>query len=578
MDFDRGQVVISFVAESEEGLQVMEQSLIALEADSSDSELLDTIFRVAHTIKGNASALDFPELAGFAHRVEDLLDLLRNRELPINSQIISWILKAVDALRLLVPAAANGNDQLSPSHLKLIDNLRTITETQPVQTTAASGVNAAESQSAVPERPRRVAAKTKGSSLPAHSPTNLGAETDDKRLAAAAAVTLPKGTHTLRVDVAKLNQLLDLTGEMAVNQRVLREKLESAARVSDDSTSELLHEGERLLMELQELVLGVRMVSVGPVLRHLSRTVRDAASRCEKEADLGVLGEDVELDMALVDGIRDPLMHLVRNAVDHGLESPAERQAAGKFWRGRVRVSAAHEAGGLVIQVEDDGAGLNREAILLKAKSNKMITGEEQLTDEQVHELIFSPGFSTSSSVTEISGRGVGLDVVRKNVESLRGTVSIESRRGQGTTVTMRLPLTVSIIEGFSVGVGAETYLIPLDQVTECIDLPVGEYKGDEDRGVITLRGEPLPFFRIGKHFNIGDAPAERQSVVVVRHESRLVGLAVDALYGQIQTVIKPMSKIFQNIQGISGSTVLGNGRVALILDVPSVLRAFAAQ
>jgi two-component system, chemotaxis family, sensor kinase CheA len=313
------------------------------------------------------------------------------------------------------------------------------------------------------------------------------------------------------------------------------------------------------------------MVPIGPTFRQHTRTVRDLATSSGKQARLEIEGEDVEVDTTVVNLIRDPLTHMLRNAVDHGLETPEKRQAAGKEPCGLIRLKAFHDTGNIVIQISDDGAGLNRARILEKARSRGLATKAE-LSDSELFRLIFEPGFTTAEKVTDVSGRGVGMDVVRRNIEALRGTVSVESKEGAGTTLTIRLPLTLAIIEGFLVGVGLETYVLPLDVVVECVDLPESERSITASEGMINLRGKSLPYVRLRHMFGGEIENSVREQIVVVQHHDLRAGFVVDALYGENQIVIKPLGKLFQGLPGVSGSTILGNGRVALILDVPAIV------
>jgi two-component system chemotaxis sensor kinase CheA len=320
-----------------------------------------------------------------------------------------------------------------------------------------------------------------------------------------------------------------------------------------------------------------RMVPLGPVFRRHVRTVRDVAAAHGKEARLETFGEDVEVDTSVVEHISDPLTHMIRNAIDHGIEPPDVRRRRGKDPCGSVVLRAFRDAGSIVIQVVDDGAGLDRRRIIARARSLGAVADAEALSDQQLHRLVLEPGFSTAEAVTDLSGRGVGLDVVRRNVERLRGAVEIESREGQGTTITLRLPLTLAIITGFAVGVGEETFLMPLDAVLECLELPKEECPHADGRGVLSLRGEALPYLRLGAAFGM-DGAAGQEHVVVVQHDGGKAGLVVHGLFGESQTVIKPLGRLFRDVPGIAGSAILGSGRVALILDVPALVRQAAAR
>jgi two-component system chemotaxis sensor kinase CheA len=371
-----------------------------------------------------------------------------------------------------------------------------------------------------------------------------------------------------------LDRMLNLTVEYAIGQGRLRRMLEEK-QVSNVGGGELLqtqHELEALFLDLQELVMKIRMVPVGPTFHRFARSVRDTARKSGKLARMLIMGEDVEVDNTILEHIHDPLMHMIRNSVDHGLESPEVRRAAGKDPSGKIVLKAFHDSGSIVVEISDDGAGLDHERILLQARKQGMITEGLRLSESEIHNLIFQPGFSTADTLSELSGRGVGLDVVRRNVNALSGVIHVASKKGEGTTFTIRLPLTLAIIDGFAVKVDAETYVIPLGSVQECLELPFEKHRSEEG-GVINLRGEALPYVRLRDLFGSrGSAPA-REKIIVVEYQGGRAGLAADELLGEQQAVIKPLGRLFQRISGVSGSTILGNGRVALILDVPALCR-----
>jgi len=540
---DRKALLQTFLAEAEERLIEMEETIVELESRPDDEELVQKLFRGAHTIKGNASCFGFSRVSEFAHALEDLLQRLRSRTLAINSGLVTLLLCGVDALKQMVPDAVAGVEEPQPAHLALQRQLADAT--------------------------------LKASSD--ESPAGAGAETDARkrpfgRREGDAREWLDRA-KTLRVDIGKLDRMLNLTGEIAIAQGRLRQMLEKSSGHPGEAILEAHREADRLFMELQELILKVRMVPVGPLFRQYIRTVRDVAQAHGKLARLVIEGEEVEVDTTIVEYLKDPITHMIRNALDHGIEPPDRRKQAGKDAAGRVILRAFHEAGNIVIQVEDDGAGLNRRKILEKARSKGMLADGQHLSSDDVYRLIFEPGFSTAETVTDLSGRGVGMDVVRRHVDGLRGAVAIESRSGVGSTVTIRLPLTLAIIDGFVVGVGEETYVIPLDVVLECVELPMSERRRTEGRGMINLRGAALPYLRLRDLFSATGEPSPREKVVVVKHHGCQAGLVVDDLFGERQAVIKPLNKLFHGVPGISGATILGDGRVALILDVPSVLR-----
>ncbi|GAB7050933.1 chemotaxis protein CheA [Catenuloplanes indicus] len=362
-------------------------------------------------------------------------------------------------------------------------------------------------------------------------------------------------TQTIRIDAGRLDRLIDLVGELVIAQ---------ASTTMLAAGAEAQGEVTRLIDEVRHSALSLRMVPIGMTLRRFERVVRDVCVDLGKQVQLTITGGDAEMDKALVERISDPLLHLVRNSLDHGIEPPAERVRCGKPADGSLRLHAYHDAGNIVIEVADDGRGLDRDRILAKAVDRGLVPATATLTDAEVYDLIFEPGFSTAETVSNLSGRGVGMDVVRRNVAALRGSIEVESVRGHGATIRIRLPLTLAIIDGFLVGVGPSSFIVPLDRVTECVELP----PGPQGRDCMNLRGEVLPFIRLRQIFGIPGTPARRQNVVVVEQSGQRTGLVVDALMGEFQTVIKPLGPLFANLKGVSGSTILGNGDVALILDV----------
>jgi two-component system chemotaxis sensor kinase CheA len=381
------------------------------------------------------------------------------------------------------------------------------------------------------------------------------------------------GARTLRVSLETLDRILDLTGEIAVDRGRLRDALERGdhdGRVA----AEMHRESDRLHADLQELVMKARMEPLAASFRRFARTVRDLAAALGKSARLVLEGEDVEVDAKVIEHVRDPLTHLVRNALAHGIERPDERRARGKDPCGVVRLRAMREAGGIVIEVVDDGAGLSSQRIAERARAMGLALDPASLPLPELQRLIFEPGFSTASAVTEVSGRGVGLDVVQRNVDALRGTVGVASREGEGTTFTIRLPLSLAIVPGFAVCAGGETFILPLDGVFECLALPPGELRGPDGSGVLCLRGEPLACRRLSRQFALGDDTAlEREYVVVVGQGGRRLGLVVDELIGETQAVLKPLGRLFRNLPGLAGSAILGSGRVALMVDLPGLFR-----
>ena len=538
---DRAELLQIFSAESEENLREMEVAFVQLESTPQDEETLQAIFRAAHTIKGNAAGLGFPALAKFAHGVEDVLDGLRTGATVLTTPLATILLQSVDALRQLVTGAVKGNDELHADHLELLEDL---------MIEAGGGAEGSDRREA--KRDRR---------------TGSGRRRSDH--------SHGSRSQTLRVEIEKLDRMLNLTGEIAVARERLSGLLDEQERGRHhfEEVLEAHRAADRLFMDLQEEVMKIRMVPLGPTFRQFVRTVRDVATAQGKLAYVELSGEDVDVDMNVIEHLRDPLTHIVRNAVDHGIETPDKREAIGKDPRGRLSLQAWHEGGSIVIKVQDDGAGLERGRVIERARAMGYNADFDKLGDSELFRLILEPGFSTASEVTEYSGRGVGMDVVRRNVEALRGVISIESRAGAGTTITIRLPLTLAIIRGFAVGVDEETYIMPLDAVIECIELPRDGSEEFAGRGVINLRGQALPYVRLRDCFRLGGQPNERENVLVLRYHDQRVGLVVDRLFGENQTVIKPLSRTLGDLPGVSGSAILGNGRVALILEVEGLLR-----
>jgi len=368
----------------------------------------------------------------------------------------------------------------------------------------------------------------------------------------------------VRVDAAKLDSLITRIGELiiaAAGTNLL------ARRTGDSELEESTSTLSGLVEQVREGALQLRMVKIGGTFNRFQRTVHDVSRELGKDIDLVVRGEDTELDKTVVERIADPLTHLVRNAIDHGIEPADVRLACGKPAKGTVTLNAYHDSGSIVIEVSDDGGGLKRDKILAKATERGLVEDGRTLTDSEVFNFIFEAGFSTAEKVTNLSGRGVGMDVVKRNITALRGTVGINSEEGRGTTVTVRLPLTLAIINGFQVTVGKSSFVLPLESIEECV-----EYAAEDGHDFANLRGAVLPFVRLRDMFGTREPASRRQSIVVVKYAGERAGLVVDALVGEFQTVIKPLGKLFRNVKCVSGSSILGNGEVALILDVPLLI------
>ncbi|WP_224242701.1 chemotaxis protein CheA [Hyalangium gracile] len=533
MKTDLDTVRAAFRAEATELLAGLERDLLSLERSAAPG-VIESIQRSIHTLKGNSLLMGFPAASDVAHTLEDLLARIASRSLPVTQQVMTLLLQAVDGLRGLI-SHTPGEGREVPDVSELQRRLR-----------EAASAGCSSEASPAPE------------SAAAEQPVEATSHAAPER--------------TLRVGLDKLDRMLDLTGEIAIARGRLTTLLEQADRHSPQELLEAHREADRLYLDLQELVLKARMVPIGRAFQPFPRTLRDLCEATGKLVRLELSGEEVEVDTTIVELIRDPLTHLVRNAVDHGIEPPSVRKQRGKDFKGTLKLRAFADSGSIVVEVEDDGAGLDRERIRERARAMGLLGPNEEREDAELFQFIFIPGFSTAERVTELSGRGIGMDVVKSRVESLRGALSIETREGAGTTFTMRLPLMLSIIEGFSVGVGGETYVLPLASVLECVELPEEEQRPGRT-GVLNLRGQPLPYLRLREHFAVEGPPPARESVVVIRHGRGQAGLAVDTLLGQGQTVVKPLGSLFQRVSGVSGSAILGTGRVALILDVAALLQ-----
>jgi two-component system chemotaxis sensor kinase CheA len=378
----------------------------------------------------------------------------------------------------------------------------------------------------------------------------------------------PADFQFLKVEAKKLDSLINLIGELVTSGAEMDALV---SQLEDDKISESFSILSSLLEQIRDGALGLRMVQIGESFSRLRRIVRDVSKELDKDINLIIEGADTELDKTMVEKLSDPLMHIVRNAMDHGIEPKELRLYKGKPAQGQLKLSARHEAGSVVIEISDDGAGLNQEKIRQKAIEKGIISADRDMSEQDIFKLIFEPGFSTAAAVTNLSGRGVGMDVVRRNIEELRGQIQISSTIDAGTTLTIRLPLTLAIIEGFLVSVADSKMVLPLNMVQECIEfVPSFETQG---RNYLDLRGEVLPFIRLRDLFKLPHSSGGRENIIVVQYGSDRAGLVVDNLHGELQAVIKPLNSMFKSLRGIGGSTILGSGDIGLILDIPQLVQ-----
>ncbi len=711
-----------FVTESREQLAAMEEALLQLEANPEDSDLINAVFRPAHTIKGGAGVIECNFIVAFTHVAENALDKLRNGDIKVSSDLVAVLLGCCDHIGNLLsvleagaaepdedlraegdsllsrlqrdwldakeeaPAASvqpnrppvekvddvqasggglvetdfwhislrfgagvlrNGMDPISflryLSTLGQIVHIETIPDAMPsaeemdpeacylgFEIKFKSDADKAAIEAvfdfvrdectlhilppnskladyiallqALPENTMRlgeilvkIGALTQAElddglkqqhAVPpeeggeeASPPPPLGEILIEQKVVqpelVEAAVIKQKQVsekkaaeaRLIRIQADKLDRLIDLVGELVI-AGASTNLLASRAGLSDlNEATSLLN---RLVEQIRDSALQLRMVQIGETFNRFQRVVRDVSKELGKDIELTIAGGETELDKSVVEKIGDPLMHLVRNAMDHGIESAEVRQAKGKSPRGRLSLNAYHDSGSIVIDVADDGGGLNRDKILKKAVEKGLVQAGVHLSDQEIANLIFEPGFSTVDKVSNLSGRGVGMDVVKRNIQGLRGRVEVHSEEGHGTRFSIRLPLTLAIIDGFLVGADRASYVIPLDMVVECLELQA-HATSSGDRNYLNLRGEVLPFIRLRDLFEIPGEPPKRENVVVVKAAGQKAGIVVDTLLGEFQTVIKPLGQLFRHLRGIGGSTILGSGDVALILDVQAL-------
>lgn len=706
MSLDENEQI--FITESQELLDDMEEALLALEREPNDADLINRVFRAAHTIKGSAGLFGFEQIISFTHVTENVLDDVRNCLIPITDELISLLMRSKDHVLLLVEGLSSGETADAEEEKAVLELLTAFraggasasmpaVETAEVETVEelTSDQDAVKSETwhislrlgrdtyrqgfdpdvlfqQLRELGNIEQARLVNQNIPAlheldPEDCHLGWEIklnttankneiadifefidcesihilppksliqdyqelmntlpDDEM--ALGQVLVDIGTLTVEELQQALNQQKEtggLTGEILVGKgdvqqevvdkalerqqkirinnerehslvRVDSEKLDKlvtlvgelvigGAKVSqlaserdDDELTESMEEMTLTLEEMRETALGLRMVPIANTFNRFQRVIRDTSKELDKKIRLEVFGGETELDKTVIDKIGDPLMHLIRNSMDHGIESPAERLKSGKAEEGVIMLKAYHETGTIVIEVSDDGAGLNSEKLLSIAKERGVLQDEQSLHENEIYNLIFEPGFSTAKSVSNISGRGVGMDVVRRNIESLRGSVVVNSVLGKGVTMTIRLPLTLAIIDGFHIRVADESFIIPLDMVEECVTLNAEQIAELEVHGYINLRDNVLPLIKMGEYLGINAAKnqSSRLNLVVVKFSQQKIGLLVDELQGEAQAVIKPLGRTFQGVTGFAGFTILGSGQLALILDVPSLIKS----
>lgn len=715
LDEEMQAALQTFITESLELLEGMEDDLINLENQDDPNSTIAAIFRAAHTIKGSSGLFGLDHIVEFTHVVENVLDRLREGEIPVSGELVAILLNCRDHMVLLINALVENrheqddiqaqqgelllkqlrpymaNDESHSSLTVMTEPKASIEKAENASKSAQSGnwhlslrfhrdslrngmdplafiryltsmgeivsittlvddIPQAETMDpeacylgfeldlkteatkeaiesvfdfvredsvihilppnscidtyielirSLPEDERRLGEILIESGVLTRQELDAGLQ---QQLNSGADKTQPIGAilvesqavpqtvvdaaldkqkqvkeakarenQSIRVDADKLDKLIDLVGELVISCAAANLRAE---QIKDSALLEANAQIVGLVEEVRDSALKLRMVPIGTTFNRFQRVVRDVSAELGKDIALVISGGDTEVDKSVIEQIGDPLMHLVRNSMDHGIENAQIRSERGKPARGKLTLNAYHESGSIVIEVSDDGGGLNRDKILAKALEKGLIQPGVSLSDKEVFALIFEPGFSTADKVSNLSGRGVGMDVVKQNITALRGTIEIESTQGQGTTTRIHLPLTLAIIDGFLVAVGNSFFVIPQDRIVECVELPATSLYSD----YMDLRGEVLPFIRLGKFFNIKREPVRRENVVVVTSGGNKIGLVVDRLSGEFQTVIKPLGKLFEHVQGIGGSTILGSGEVALIVDVPVLVQYYSQR
>jgi two-component system chemotaxis sensor kinase CheA len=571
------ELVSDFIMESREHLSSIESQMLALEQNPSDTDVIHAVFRSFHTIKGLAGFLEFAAIQKVAHEVETLLDLARNGKLTITTGVVDVVLESADYLKQAidaVEAALSGEPAQTladPNDLLVRIQKAYSNESAPAETAASAPRAASPDAESAPQ-------KRSAPSEPA-----IAAQSDTKPSAPASSVAdrssakaaKPADSFSVRVETAKLDHLMDMVGEMVIAQSLIRNNpvltsLQNPRLLGD------LSQLARITADVQRTTMGMRMIPMGQLFQRTARMVRDLSRKTGKLVELEMSGEGTEVDKNIAEELSDPLLHMVRNSLDHGIELPADREAAGKRPTARVRLAAYHQAGQIIIEIADDGRGLDKAKILKKAQQRGLIQDSAHLSENDIFHLIFEPGFSTADQISDISGRGVGMDVVRKNVQKLRGRIDIKSIAGKGATFILSLPLTLAIIDGLVVNIGGHRYIVPIFDVKEMIRPTQDMLSSVQGRDEMALiRGRLLPIVRLSQRFGV---KAKSDNIcdgllVVAECEGKQFCLLVDDLVGKQEVVIKSLGETLKNITGIAGCAILGDGRVGLILDMHGILR-----
>ncbi|SDT91409.1 two-component system, chemotaxis family, sensor kinase CheA [Verrucomicrobium sp. GAS474] len=573
-----GEMLKEFIVESYEHLTNIENGVLELEENPQNKETLNSIFRAFHTFKGSSGFLNLVPINKSAHELENLLDLARQDKLAVTTPVINIILEGGDVLKQFVvemQAQIDGKKKVEPILIPtsaLIVRVKAIARGE----VPASAVPAPAAKAA-PVASASAAADHDHDEDDHHAPAPAALTTKQVAQAKANAAAGPATEGKMafvKVDTTKLDALFDLVGEMVIAQSLVAQDPDVKLVTSQRLSRNISHLS-RITDELQKTAMSMRMVPIRGTFQKMNRVVRDISAKIGKQIDFVISGEDTELDRTIVEEISDPLLHMVRNSVDHGVETPEVRVAKGKPPQGLVELRAFHEGGNIVIQLIDNGAGLNTERILRKAKENGIIAPDAEPTEQEIFHLIFAPGFSTADVVSDISGRGVGMDVVRRNIEKLRGKIDIQSTKDKGSTFTIYLPLTLAIIEGLIVRVGKQRYILPTLSVRESLRVtPEMVSTLHETNEMVNVRGSIFPLVRLHELFKVPDAIQEATEGIVVMIEAGhdQAALFVDDLIGKQEVVIKSLGEQFKSVKSLAGAAILGDGTVGLILDAASLI------
>lgn len=597
------EITGEFINEAQEHFDIADENLLTLESDPDNLDAVAAVFRAFHTIKGTCGFLDLTPIAELAHKAENLLDEVRKEHLAFQGDVVEATFSALDMLKKMVghlgEAVSAGEQYVPDPGLREVLDFVNHVRQQPQAAPAASQGEAAPQnapQASAPQPPADTAAPDSAeaaSAAPQPSPAASSAASSPAQPEPQPAAPSPQAEprkngqqgmqikQNMKIDADRIDLLLDTIGELVIIESIVTQD-EKLSEIASPQLERNLAQLTKITRSLQDMGMSMRMVPIETTFRRMARLVRDLGKKSGKKVELEMVGKETELDKAMVEKLGDPLVHMIRNAVDHGIEpTPEDRVAAGKSAEGHIWLKAYHEGGSIHIAIEDDGRGLDREVIAAKAVERGIIDSGAGMSDEEIFGLIFAPGFSTAAQVTDVSGRGVGMDVVKSNIQSLRGNIRIRSTPGEGTTFTLVLPLTMAIIDGMQIKVGSERYILPLLSIIQSFQPTSDMVATVVGRGeTLPFRGRLLPLFRLSDLFGVRDAESDptQAIAVVVEDGGRQVAVLVDELLGQNQTVIKSLGEGIGNIPGVSGASILSDGTPGLIIDVNGVVKMATNQ